>query len=357
MGEFGPLGYILAHQIADAQPVAAFGDKNGKPDTYTAGIWVKKGSPITTLKQLAGKTLALVEHDLDLGRPVPDLGADQRRLQVHGHQLPGPQGQLRRRPPGDPAGAHPRHGRRRRGQQPAAGLGDRRAPVQRLRLPRDLEVDADHQRPDHASTATCRPRSRRRSRRRCSASRAAQTATVDTELGTTNNGPMVAADRRALQPRARRRQRGPSDHQGPRIDGRAATPPASGIDAHAGAVQGARPGRSARDRGDPQALRVQRGAQGRQPDARAAASCWRCSAATAAASRRCCAARSGCSTPTRAAHGCAAATSPRLSGKALRLARREAAVVFQQIALVKRRTRARQRLLRGARAACRCGGR
>ena len=59
MGEFGPLGYILAHQIADAQPVAAFGDTNGKPDIYYAGIWVPKSSPIKTLKQLAGKTLAL----------------------------------------------------------------------------------------------------------------------------------------------------------------------------------------------------------------------------------------------------------------------------------------------------------
>jgi phosphonate transport system substrate-binding protein len=59
MGEFGPLGYVLAHQIANAQPVAVFGDANGKPDTYTAGIWVPKNSPITTLKQLSGKTLAL----------------------------------------------------------------------------------------------------------------------------------------------------------------------------------------------------------------------------------------------------------------------------------------------------------
>jgi phosphonate transport system substrate-binding protein len=59
MGEFGPLGYVLAHKIANAQPVAAFGDKTGKPDVYTAGIWVKKSSPITSLKQLAGKKLGL----------------------------------------------------------------------------------------------------------------------------------------------------------------------------------------------------------------------------------------------------------------------------------------------------------
>ena len=59
MGEFGPLGYVLAHQIAGAEPVAAFGDINGKPDTYTAGIWVPKGSAITSLAQLKGKALAL----------------------------------------------------------------------------------------------------------------------------------------------------------------------------------------------------------------------------------------------------------------------------------------------------------
>ena len=59
MGEFGPLGYILAHKIAGAQPLAAFGDKSGKPDVYTAGIWVKKSSPITSLKQLSGKKVGL----------------------------------------------------------------------------------------------------------------------------------------------------------------------------------------------------------------------------------------------------------------------------------------------------------
>jgi phosphonate transport system substrate-binding protein len=59
MGEFGPLGYVLAHRIANAQPLVAFGDANGKPVTYTAGIWVPKNSPIKTVKDLAGKTIAL----------------------------------------------------------------------------------------------------------------------------------------------------------------------------------------------------------------------------------------------------------------------------------------------------------
>jgi phosphonate transport system substrate-binding protein len=59
IGEFGPLGYVLAHKLADAQPVAAFGDTSGTPDTYTAGIWVPKSSPIKALTQLKGKTVAL----------------------------------------------------------------------------------------------------------------------------------------------------------------------------------------------------------------------------------------------------------------------------------------------------------
>ena len=38
MGEFGPLGYVLAHQVAEPEAVATFGNTDGKPETYTAGI-------------------------------------------------------------------------------------------------------------------------------------------------------------------------------------------------------------------------------------------------------------------------------------------------------------------------------
>src|SRR6201996_744411 len=38
IGEFGPLGYILAHQVAKAEAVATYTDPQGKPDTYTASI-------------------------------------------------------------------------------------------------------------------------------------------------------------------------------------------------------------------------------------------------------------------------------------------------------------------------------
>src|SRR5215469_3594117 len=59
MGEFGPAGFVFASQQANAVPLASFAQSNSQLSTYTAGIWVKKGSPITNLKQPAGHTLAL----------------------------------------------------------------------------------------------------------------------------------------------------------------------------------------------------------------------------------------------------------------------------------------------------------
>src|SRR5215475_7605048 len=38
IGEFGPLGYVLAHQVAKAEAVAAFGTPDGKPASYWASL-------------------------------------------------------------------------------------------------------------------------------------------------------------------------------------------------------------------------------------------------------------------------------------------------------------------------------
>src|SRR6202007_2545695 len=38
IGQFGPLGYVLAHQVAKAEAVATFSDADGKAMTYTASI-------------------------------------------------------------------------------------------------------------------------------------------------------------------------------------------------------------------------------------------------------------------------------------------------------------------------------
>jgi len=71
VGEFGPLGYVLAHQVAKAQAVATFGNKEGKPDTYTAGIVTWPGSGITTLKQVAGQSFAYSDPASTSGHLFP----------------------------------------------------------------------------------------------------------------------------------------------------------------------------------------------------------------------------------------------------------------------------------------------
>ncbi len=71
VGEFGPLGYIFAHSIAHAVPLAVFADKHGKPVTYTAAIWVPKDSPIQTVAELKGHTIAFSDPGSTSGNLMP----------------------------------------------------------------------------------------------------------------------------------------------------------------------------------------------------------------------------------------------------------------------------------------------
>lgn len=71
LGEFGPLGYVLAHRVAHADAVATFADKNGKPATYTAGIVSWPGSGIHTLKEVAGHTFAYSDPTSTSGHLFP----------------------------------------------------------------------------------------------------------------------------------------------------------------------------------------------------------------------------------------------------------------------------------------------
>jgi phosphonate transport system substrate-binding protein len=146
VGEFGPLGYVLAHQLASAQPIAAFGDTSGKPDTYTAGIWVPKQSSITSLKQLKGKTLALSSTTSTSGGLYPISALVNAGFTCTATSCQGIKIKF--------AGGHPES--RVRGDLPAAF----RAKVAKVLLGLS----------------------------------AAQVSTVDKELGTASNGPMVAAN-------------------------------------------------------------------------------------------------------------------------------------------------------------------
>jgi phosphonate transport system substrate-binding protein len=80
VGEFGPLGYIFAHVIANAQPVAVFADKSGKPVTYTAALWVPASSTITNVAGLKGHTVAFSDPGSTSGNLLPRYAMIQAGL-------------------------------------------------------------------------------------------------------------------------------------------------------------------------------------------------------------------------------------------------------------------------------------
>lgn len=74
IAEFGPLGYVLAHQIAKAEAVAAFGDKNGSPATYWASIVTYPGSGISNLADVRGHSFAFSDPASTSGHLFPAYG-------------------------------------------------------------------------------------------------------------------------------------------------------------------------------------------------------------------------------------------------------------------------------------------
>lgn len=71
LGEFGPLGYVLAHQVADAQAVATYAQADGKQSTYTASIVTWPGSGIHNLKEVAHHTFAYSDPASTSGHLFP----------------------------------------------------------------------------------------------------------------------------------------------------------------------------------------------------------------------------------------------------------------------------------------------
>jgi len=75
IAEYGPLGYVLAHQVAGADAVATFATPDGKrPSTYYASIVTKPGSGITSIKQVAGHSFAYSDPDSTSGHLFPSYG-------------------------------------------------------------------------------------------------------------------------------------------------------------------------------------------------------------------------------------------------------------------------------------------
>src|SRR5580658_1911242 len=74
IGEFGPLGYVLAHQVAKAEAVAAFGGADGKPVTYWASVVTYPASGIKTIADLRGHSFAFSDAASTSGPLFPAYG-------------------------------------------------------------------------------------------------------------------------------------------------------------------------------------------------------------------------------------------------------------------------------------------
>ncbi|WP_145942585.1 phosphate/phosphite/phosphonate ABC transporter substrate-binding protein [Corynebacterium glyciniphilum] len=80
LGQFGPLGYVFADRIADAEPIVSFGDAEGKLSTYTAGIWVAKDSPVQSIADLRDRQLALGGVGSTSGDALPRMAVSEAGL-------------------------------------------------------------------------------------------------------------------------------------------------------------------------------------------------------------------------------------------------------------------------------------
>jgi phosphonate transport system substrate-binding protein len=74
IGEFGPLGYVLAHQVAKAEAVAAFGTSDGKPNIYWASIVTYPGSGIKDIGEIKGRSFAFSDPASTSGHLFPAYG-------------------------------------------------------------------------------------------------------------------------------------------------------------------------------------------------------------------------------------------------------------------------------------------
>jgi phosphonate transport system substrate-binding protein len=77
VSDFGPLSYVLAAKIANAQAVASFGTKDGKLDSYYASIVTPSSTDIKTLKDVRGQTFAYSDPASTSGYLYPAYGLMQ----------------------------------------------------------------------------------------------------------------------------------------------------------------------------------------------------------------------------------------------------------------------------------------
>lgn len=71
IAEFGPLAYVFAQKLANAELVATFSDENGQPATYFATITSWPASGVTDVTQLGGHTFAYSDPASTSGHLYP----------------------------------------------------------------------------------------------------------------------------------------------------------------------------------------------------------------------------------------------------------------------------------------------
>jgi phosphonate transport system substrate-binding protein len=71
VGEFGPLGYVFAHSLGNAQPVATFADASGTPLSYYASIVTWPGSGINSMADVKGHKFAYSDPASTSGHLFP----------------------------------------------------------------------------------------------------------------------------------------------------------------------------------------------------------------------------------------------------------------------------------------------
>lgn len=78
-GQFGPLGYVIANQLAGAEAVSSFADASGGPASYYTTIIVRADSGLSTLQDLVGRSIAYQDPVSTSGHLLPAHG-----LREHG---------------------------------------------------------------------------------------------------------------------------------------------------------------------------------------------------------------------------------------------------------------------------------
>jgi phosphonate transport system substrate-binding protein len=71
ISNFGPLSYVLAHKVANAEAMAVQGHEDGTPVTYEATIVTPKSTGITRLRDVAGHSFAYSDPASTSGHLMP----------------------------------------------------------------------------------------------------------------------------------------------------------------------------------------------------------------------------------------------------------------------------------------------